>query len=145
MKTKSSAFLGFTLMLLLGFGCNVKKFIPEDEYLYTGAKLKLESESKIADFKEITEEVEDLLRPEPNKKILGMYIGLWTHYRGSGEKPGFINRFLYKKLGEEPVYFSQVNPQETEELILNRLENRGFFYSTTSSEVNRKNKFADVE
>lgn len=145
MKTKPSAFLRFALMLLLGFGCSVKKFIPEDEFLYTGAKLKLESESKIDDIKEITEEVEDLLRPEPNRKILGMYVGLWAHYRGTREKPGFINRFLDKKLGEEPVYFSQVSPSNTEELILNRLENRGFFYSITSSEVHRKNKFADVD
>jgi outer membrane protein assembly factor BamA len=145
MKINSSAFLAFAFLLLLGFGCSVKKFIPEDEFLYTGANLKLESESKIADIKEITEEVEDLLRPEPNGKILGMYVGLWAHYRGTREKPGFINKFINKKLGEEPVYFSQVSPSETEELILNRLENRGFFYSITSSEVHRKNKFASVD
>jgi outer membrane protein insertion porin family len=134
----------FVFILLVGFGCSIKKFIPEDEYLYTGAKLKLESELKIDDIKEITGEVEDLLRPEPNSKLLGMYVGLWAHYKGSGEKPGFINRFLNKKLGEKPVYFSQVNPRITEELILNRLENRGFFYSITSSEVHRRSKFADV-
>ena len=145
MKINSSSFLAFAFLLLLGFGCSVKKFIPEDEFLYTGANLKLESESKIDDIKEITEEVEDLLRPEPNGKILGMYVGLWAHYRGTREKPGFINKFINKKLGEEPVYFSQVSPSETEELILNRLENRGFFYSITSSEVHRKSKFASVD
>lgn len=145
MKTNFFPTLGFAFLLLSGFGCSVKKFIPEDEFLYTGAELKLESETRIADIKEISEEVENLLRPEPNRKILGMYIGLWAHYKAEKEKPGFINRFLNKKLGEEPVYFSQVSPSNTEELILNRLENRGFFYSVTNSKVNRKNKFADVE
>ncbi|WP_111672767.1 translocation and assembly module lipoprotein TamL [Algoriphagus litoralis] len=144
MKIKNSVLLGFASLLLLGFGCSVKKFIPEDEYLYTGAELELESETKIEDIKEISEEIENLLRPEPNQKILGMYVGLWAHYKASKEKPGFINRFLNKKLGEEPVYFSQVNPSTTEDLILNRLENRGFFYSVTSSEVNRKGKYAEV-
>lgn len=145
MKIKTSTCIGFIGTLLLSFGCGVKKFIPEDEYLYTGAKLELESESDIKDINEVTAEVEDLLRPEPNRKILGMYIGLWAHFKAEKEKPGFINRFLDKRLGEGPVYFSQVNPPETEELILNRLENRGFFYSTTSSEVNRKDKFASVD
>lgn len=144
MKSNYIAFLGISFMVLLVAGCSVKKFIPEDEYLYTGADLELKSESKIKDIKEVSEEVENLLRPEPNSKILGMYVGLWAHYKGTREKPGFINRFLNKKLGEEPVYFSEVNPQKTEELILNRLENRGFFYSVTSSKVNRKDKFADV-
>src|SRR5690606_9694840 len=59
-------------------------------------------------------------------------------------KPGFINRFLKNKLGEEPVYFSEVNPERTEELIFNRLENRGFFYSLVESEVTRKKHFASV-
>jgi outer membrane protein insertion porin family len=144
MKTKNSMIFRFVFLLLLGFGCSVKKFIPEDEYLYTGAELTLESDSKVNDIREVTEEVESLLRPQPNKKILGMYIGLWAHYKGAKEKPGFINRFINKKIGEEPVYFSRVNLRGTEELILNRLENRGFFYSITNSKVNRKGKFADV-
>lgn len=144
MNTKTTAFAGFAFLLLLGFACSVKRFIPEDEFLYTGAALTLESESKISDIKEVTEEVEDLLRPKPNKKILGMYIGLWAHYKGAKEKPGFINRFINKKIGEEPVYFSGVNLRGTEELILNRLENRGFFYSITNAEVSRKGKFASV-
>ncbi|WP_332911259.1 hypothetical protein [Algoriphagus boritolerans] len=57
-----------TFILALTFGCSVKKFIPEDEYLYTGATLELKSGDDINDIKEVTEEVEALLRPEPNKK-----------------------------------------------------------------------------
>src|SRR5690606_3712401 len=76
--------------------------------------------------------------------FLGMRIGLWAHYPGSRENPGLINRVLNNKLGEEPVYFSSVDPEKTEGLIFNRLENRGFFYSTVESEVDRKKKFASV-
>ncbi|REG90975.1 translocation and assembly module lipoprotein TamL [Algoriphagus antarcticus] len=131
-------------ILLLAMACNVKKYIPKDEFLYTGADLKLKTEAKISDIDEIQAELESLLKPEPNSKILGMYVGLWAHYKGTQEKPGFINRFLNKKLGEEPVYFSQVDPARTEELILNRLDNRGFFYSTSSSDIILKNKVAKV-
>lgn len=145
MKIKSVYILCFGLFLALGESCSVKKFIPEGERLYTGADLSLESEESLKDYKEVKSELEGLVRPEPNTKILGMYFGLWAHYKGSKEKPGFINRFLKKKLGEEPVYFSKVDPGKTEELIINRLENKGFFYSTATSEVKRGEKFASVD
>ncbi len=143
MKTNS---LILALILLAGLiSCNVKKYIPEGEFLYKGAELEINNESDIKGLDKVEEELEGLLRPEPNSKFLGMYVGLWAHYKGTQEKPGFINRFLNKKIGEEPVYFSKVEPSRTEELILNRLENRGFFYSTANSEVIRKGKFAKVD
>lgn len=126
-------------------GCSVKKYIPENEQLYTGSELKLETETKIEDIKEISSELNELLRPEPNSKILGMRIGLWAYYKNQKEKPGFINRFLNKKIGEEPVYFSAVNIKNTEDLILNRLENRGFFYSSINSKINQGDQFASVD
>ncbi|PZX56070.1 outer membrane protein assembly factor BamA [Algoriphagus ratkowskyi] len=134
----------YLILLAAILSCSVKKYIPEDEFLYTGATLDVQTEADIKDLKDLEEELEGLLRPEPNSKILGMYVGLWAHYKATKDKPGFINRFLNKKLGEEPVYFSQVTPSRTEDLILNRLENRGFFYSRANSEVSRKNKFAEV-
>ncbi|GAB2630574.1 translocation and assembly module lipoprotein TamL [Belliella aquatica] len=145
MKTKSLYILCFGFLLAFSEACSVKKFIPEGERLYTGANLSLESEESLKDFKEVKSELEGLVRPEANTKILGMYFGLWAHYKGSKEKPGFINRFLKKKLGEEPVYFSKVDPNKTEQLIINRLENKGFFYSNATSEVNRTEKFASVD
>src|SRR5690606_24157159 len=138
-----------TVILSLFFAgitsCGVKKFIPEGELLYTGADLDMEADFKIRDKKEVEGELEALLEPEPNSKILGMRIGLWAFYKGSQENPGFINRFLKNKIGEEPVYFSEANPEITEELIFNRLENRGFFYSLVESEVTKKDKFASVQ
>lgn len=138
-------FIYLAIVFVIGIqSCSVKKFIPEGEQLYTGGEVDMEADFKIPDRKEIEGELNNLLKPEPNSKILGMRIGLWAHYKGSQENPGFINRFLKNKLGEEPVYFSEVNPVKTEELIFNRLENRGFFYSTVESEVARREKFASV-
>ena len=125
-------------------GCQIKKYIPEGELLYTGASLEIERPDDLEDFKLVQEELEGLARPEPNSKILGMYFSLWAHYKSEKEKTSFINRFLNKKFGEEPVYLSQVTPSRTEELILNRLESRGFFYGSASSEINMRKKFADV-
>lgn len=109
-------------------GCGVSKFIPEDEKLYTGATLEINRDFSVKGFKAVNAELEGLLEPEPNSKILGMRIGLWSHYKMQQENPGFINRFIYKKLGEEPVYLSDAEAEKTQNLILNRLDNNGFFF-----------------
>ncbi len=142
MSKLSTYFLVFLIVAVQA--CGVKKFIPEGEQLYTGGEVDMEADFRIPDKKDIESELNALLKPEPNSKILGMRIGLWAHYKGSQENPGFINRFLKNKLGEEPVYFSEVNPERTGDLIFNRLENRGFFYSMVESEVTRKKHFASV-
>lgn len=115
------------------YSCSIAKYIPENKRLYTGATLTIASDSMIKDKDALKTELETVLRPEPNSKFLGMYPGLFYYYKNQKEKPGFINRWLYKKLGEKPVYQSDVEPFEVEDLLLNRLENRGFFYSKASS------------
>ncbi|GHA31054.1 membrane protein [Salinimicrobium marinum] len=117
-------------------GCSVKKYIPEDELLYTGAEVKIENEGEVEDVKNIKQQAEAVLRPEPNSKFLGMRPGLYFHYKAQQENPGFINKFFNKRIGEEPVYASDVELNEVEDIILNRMENKGFFYSRVSSAMN---------
>lgn len=139
----------YILILLLLFGglysCSIAKYIPEDERLYTGATLKIESDSIIKNEDGLKTELETVLSPEPNSKILGMYLGLYYYYKNQQEKPGFINRWLNKKFDAEPVYQSDVKPFEVEDLLLNRLENRGFFYSRASSQFDETEQNASVE
>lgn len=120
--------------------CSVKQYIPEGERLYTGAKLEITKEGKIKGFDKIESELEEAVRPRPNSKILGARLGLYFHYKAQREKPGFIYRFFNKRMGEEPVYESQVDAGQTEKVINNRLENNGFFLSGVSSELIRNEK-----
>ncbi|MGS2764461.1 translocation and assembly module lipoprotein TamL [Sinomicrobium sp. M5D2P9] len=130
--------------------CGIKKYIPEGELLYTGAELEIyvpdSLKGSIKRIGDIQAELEEVLRPVPNSKALGVYWGLRAHYKSQKEKPGFINRFLNKKIGEKPVYASNVDPSQTEDIIRNRLENRGFFYSDIISrlEENEKKKKASA-
>ncbi|MBA3986567.1 MAG: hypothetical protein H0X63_08365, partial [Flavobacteriales bacterium] len=125
----------FILLLLVFQGCSVKKFIPEGELLYIGAEIEVESDTIVKDIKNLKSELEDVIRPEPNSKILGMRLGLYFHYKAQQEKPGFINRFFNKRMGEEPVYVSSVQTTRSEDILTNRLENRGFFFSTIISDL----------
>src|SRR5680860_18653 len=140
-------FTGIVFLVILQ-GCSVEKFIPEDKLLYSGAKLKVQdSIAKNSDYDEVVARLESLLLPNPNSKFLGMRPKLYFHYKGQQENPGFINKFLNKKLGEEPVYLSDVDPNFREELLINRMENSGFFYSTATSTIskNEEEKLASVE
>lgn len=127
--------------------CSIKKFIPENELLYTGASLEIKSDSTINSERLLKDELEKTFRPTPNKKILGNYVGLYFYYKNQQEKPGFINKWLYKKIGQKPVYKSDVRPIEVEELLVNRLENRGFFYSEATSQFDdhEEKKTSSVE
>lgn len=147
MKTKNQLDLiikyQFILILVVAFAiqsCSVKRFIPEGEQLYTGADIDMSSDTAVGNLKNVQSDIENLMRPEPNSKFLGMRLGLLVHYKNQRDKPGFINKFLNKRIGEEPVYLSDINREQTEKLILNRLENRGFFFSSVASETIVKEK-----
>tara|TARA_R110002051_G_scaffold325702_1_gene430319 strand:- start:557 stop:2824 length:2268 start_codon:yes stop_codon:yes gene_type:complete len=127
------------------YACSVGKFIPKGEVLYTGSKIDINSNNEIKNTKKVNQELQTLLTPEPNSQILGMRPGLYFHYKAKKEKPGFLNRWFNKKFGEEPVYLSDVNLQRIEELMLNRLDNRGYFYSKVSSTIDSTQKHADIQ
>ncbi|MCK0160830.1 BamA/TamA family outer membrane protein [Allomuricauda sp. F6463D] len=133
-----------SLAVFLLHSCSIKKFIPEGERLYTGAELELDTIGNVTGLKDIKSELVNLIEPNPNTTFLGMKPALYFHYKAKREKPGFIYRFLDKSFGEEPVYFSEVNPERVEDLLLNRLDNNGFFYSRTGAETVLKEKYASV-
>lgn len=138
----------FTLILLVLaslYACSVGKFIPKGEALYTGSKIDIESDNEIKNIKKVNQELQTLLTPEPNSQFLGMRPGLYFHFIAQKEKPGFLNRWFNKKFGEEPVYLSDVNPLRIKDLMLNRLDNRGYFYSKVSSAIDSTQKHANVQ
>src|SRR5690606_6323904 len=73
------------------------------------------------------------------------HLGLYYYYKTQKEKPGFINRRLYKKFGEKPVYQSDVETYKIEDLLLNLLENRSFFYSSAASAFEETDKKASLK
>lgn len=143
MKPTLKIALVFATILLLQ-SCAVNKFIPEGKRLYTGANVDVKSDSVIENKADLEAALEEALRPKPNSKFLGMQPGLHYYYKMQQKNPGFINRFLYKKVGEQPVYQSDVKPYEVEEILLNRMENRGFFYSEVSSEFEEQENEASI-
>lgn len=128
------AFLPVILLAVLS-ACSVKKYIPEDENLYQGADLEITYPKDESKDKQLNLALNEAVVPKPNSKLLGVYFGLWAHYKVESDNDGFISRFINKKFGEKPVYESDVNLSETEKLLVNRLVNRGHFFPEIQSSM----------
>lgn len=125
------------VMLMLG-SCSGLKFVPENELLYTGAKVKVADGAKSKEQSYAVSEAKDIIRPQPNKTFLGMRPGLWWWYHTQTTKETGFKKWLNKKLGQAPVYYSQVDPDLVSRAIDARLYNQGFFDSYSSYEMIQK-------
>ncbi len=146
------------ILLLLVFGSclsthNMQKF----ESLYVGSKLKLVSNQPIVNESAVSSEIQTVLVPEPNSKMLWVIpIKLWL-YNLSGkplqerldvswadekgnaiEEDKGLGGWIRRNWGEEPVKRSMVYPDKVKLVIQNRLENLGYFQSKVSYEIKPK-------
>jgi len=131
--------------LIFFTACSSTKNIPEGEYLYTGADVKLKSEESVKNKKIYKEELEEAIRPKSNSKLLGMRYRLWI-YNAIGEvkKEKGFKHWLKYRVGEPPVMLSAVDPSRTSEALKTILENRGIFMATTEFSVEQENKKAHI-
>ncbi|WP_290469061.1 BamA/TamA family outer membrane protein [Lacinutrix sp. MedPE-SW] len=143
---KLNSLLAIITFIFIAQSCAVKKYIPEGELLYTGAKIEIKADSLVENPEDLKPVLEATLSPEPNSKFLGLRPGLHYYYKMQQENPGFLNRWLFKQFGEEPVYQSDVESFQVEDVLVNKLENNGFFYSraTSSFTEDKKNKEAHI-
>ncbi|MVN78010.1 BamA/TamA family outer membrane protein [Hymenobacter sp. HMF4947] len=136
---------GLAVALLLGLlgSCTGLRYVPEGQKLYTGSKVIIKSPEKLKNQSALQAELEALVRPQPNFSILGRRPKLFFWHLGVGKSKG-IGHFLAGKFGEAPVLITQAQPANTQKLMTNRLENRGYFHASTSSEIVQQEKTAQV-
>lgn len=131
------------LIIILTAGCSSVRHLPKGEKLYIGHTIKIENDTtKRAEAKALKSDLSGLLRPKPNSKFLGIRLKLWIYnVLGTPSKStGFRSR-LKNKFGEPPVLASSVDLQKNEEILQNRLENRGYFTAVvTGDTVSRRRK-----
>lgn len=111
-------------------GCAPK--LPPGENLFVGSTVKIEGAAKGArEKKALRSELASLVRPRPNSTFLGIRFKLWA-----SRIP-----FFGKKMGEPPVLASSVNFEKNNEVLQNRLQNRGYFHATVKFDtVTRRRK-----
>ncbi|MCC9063429.1 BamA/TamA family outer membrane protein [Flavobacterium piscisymbiosum] len=135
------------LSLFFVFGCSSTKYLPEGDLLYTGGSVTVkDSIIKKKDRKALEKELEDLLRPKPNKQIFGLRPKLWIYnIAGEPKKQKGIRYWLRNKVGEPPVLFSKVDLDYNASVLRNFTENRGYFKTRVSADSTVSNKRVTAE
>lgn len=131
------------ILVLLLSGCSSIKSVPENDALYTGASIKMTpSAISSKQKKALQNTLEDLTRPKPNSRALGIPFKLWMYNLGS--KKG-LGAWLRRKYGEAPVLLSEVKLSRNTAILDNYLENRGFFQVKVRGDTTVKGKKASAE
>lgn len=128
---------------LLLASCSGLKYIPEGQKLYTGSKVTIDAPTKLRNQAALQTELETVVRPAPNASLFGLRPKLYFWHLGVGKEKG-LGHLLANKFGEAPVLLSQVQAKQTRGLMTNRLQNRGYFHGSVSSEVKEDEKTAQV-
>lgn len=119
---------------ILCYACSSTRTVPEGDRLYTGASIKWK-EKKPKDYSTLSDGMNNVLRPKPNKKFLGMPIRLWLYNLGKEPKGKGLNYLLRKKWGEAPVLLSTVKTQVNADLLTNYLQDNGYFQNEWTSDI----------
>lgn len=129
-------------VLALGIsGCSGLRYVPKEESLYAGARVKIVASGTDKKTGHVKSEVSEVLRPKPNKKFLGMRSALWLYYvTGTPKKEKGFRSWLKNKFGEPPVYYSQIDVPLISKAIDARLFNIGYLDSYSQYEIKQKKK-----
>ncbi|MCW3168602.1 BamA/TamA family outer membrane protein [Chryseobacterium sp. 09-1422] len=126
--------------------CSNTKFLKDGQLLYTGAEVKIESDSLTKKEKSSLESaLEENLTPKPNSSFLGLRPKLYA-YNATKEpkKEKGLRYWLKYKFGEEPVLLGDVDREFNKDIIVNYSENKGYFNAKAKYDTVSKNKKAQV-
>jgi len=139
----SFSFAG-ALFLLLVAGCSNLRYLENGTSLYTGSSIDVETAEKRTVEREVKRELEKVLRPQPNQKVLIWRPRLWL-YNIAGEPTGKgVRHIMRNRIGRPPVLFEDVSVTRNVRLMENRLHNMGFFDSRLSWSIETKPKRTSV-
>ncbi|TCJ17740.1 hypothetical protein EPD60_06010 [Flaviaesturariibacter flavus] len=134
----SVAFMGTVVLA----ACGATKHLPPGEHLYTGPRIEQVNNQDLSarQKKVIHEDLEDMVRPKPNTRFLGIPIKLGIYNMFRKAKPNSFFGRLRNQLGEPPVLVSQVDIPNNVKLLQNHMENKGYFLAKVSGDTVVKGK-----
>ena len=116
--------------------CSTTSRLQSDEHLYTGVKkIRIQGDSGVVVPGAVESAIKSPLSVKPNNPLFSPYvrtpfpIGLWAYNHCYTAKEKGLKFWLYKKLAKDPVLISQVQPDVRCQVVLNLLDNYGYFGS----------------
>jgi outer membrane protein insertion porin family len=133
----------FILIAVFVSACSTTKYLAPGQKLYTGGQVKITDKNTTkSEAHALNEELEDLLRPKPNSKILGLRFKLWVYNKTRTNKKKGLRHYLNIHFGEPPVLVSSVDVDKNSSILQNRLQNESYFLAQVSGDTITKKKTA---
>ncbi|TWJ04646.1 outer membrane protein assembly factor BamA [Mucilaginibacter frigoritolerans] len=133
----------FILFIVLTSACSTTKYLAPGQKLYTGGTVKIDDKNiKKSEAKELSTELEALLRPKPNGSILGLRVKLYIYEKTKTTKKSGLKHYLNTHLGEPPVLVSTVDLDKNSSILQNRLQNESYFLAQVTGDTIGKKKTA---
>ncbi|MCK9268959.1 MAG: BamA/TamA family outer membrane protein [Bacteroidales bacterium] len=146
MKSRNVAVL-ILLIWALGAitGCTGLGKISDGEYLFTGADIHIDSASLLSNKQKARSQTEALI-PATNTKVFWMrpFLAIHNLVKEPKKEKG-IRYWIKYKLGEPPVMLADINVDELNNAMENRLVNLGHFSANSGYEVLKKEKTASLD
>ncbi len=122
------------LVSLAVTGCSTLSTLQNGELLYTGADIELTDKQGISK-SGLKNNIQDLVRPRPNKKFLGLFpVSLWIYNAMGDSLPEKgLRPWLQTRLGEAPVIYKSPFMENNITDIENYLFNKGYFDADVSA------------
>ncbi len=126
--------LFFALTSIAISSCSNTKHLPPGERLFRGTKIVIhDREASKKERKLLNTDLAGVVRPRPNSKFLGIRLKLPLYNlagKDTHKKKG-LKQWLRNKVGEPPVLASSVRLDINKDLMVNVLQNRGFFQGSS--------------
>ncbi|MEO8168769.1 MAG: hypothetical protein ABI623_11010, partial [bacterium] len=124
------------LLLVSASGCSNTAYLSKGEKLYTGADLNVQEKGDIPDEGDLKEQLENVMVPDPNSKLLGLFrFKLWLYNIG----------IFKESMGEPPVLLQNVAPDRVATRMRTLLENKGYFQAEVNYAIQEEEKTGEVQ
>src|SRR5579862_7099986 len=132
----------FILFIALIFSsCSTTRHLAPGQTVYDGAQIKITDKNTTkGEAGDLQDEMEGLVRPKPNAKILGLRFKLWVYFKTRTNKKKGLRHYLNTHIGEPPVLASTVDLTKNAGIITNRLQNESYFIAQVTSDTVTKKK-----
>jgi outer membrane protein assembly factor BamA len=140
---KARGILYSVLVLMIFSACNVTRHLEPGQNLYWGSQIKYQSTVPLSKSKkkDLTSQLQNLIRPKPNSRILGIPFKLWVHNLAPDTSVHHgLFHWLSRKFGEAPVLADMKTLNKNREVLQNYLENIGYFRDSVSLDTSVKKK-----
>src|SRR5581483_2086544 len=100
----------YVLIIVLLSACSTTKYLGPNQKLYNGSQVKITDKNTTkSEAGDLKDEMEGLIRPKPNSKILGLRFKLWVYEKTKTNKRRGLRHYLNTHFGEPPVLMSSVD------------------------------------